>query len=166
PDAAVFRLDARVGSRRFVKPDRAGPRVEWPDEAVRLRGLAPTGVPGARVLDGASAAGRGWLLLRAVRGDNLAVASLAPETKVTIVADALRALHRLAPATCPFDHGAARRIARARALTDPGPVDDDNLDDANTGVPLGQMVARLLAPRHVLGDGGGPHRDTWRLTCI
>lgn len=158
-DAAVFRLDARDGSRRFVKTEPAGPLGELPDEAARLRWLATTGLPGARVLDVAAAAGRDWMLLSAVRGDNLAVAPFAPDAKVMLVADALRALHRLDPAACPFDHGAALRIERARARIDAGLVDEDNLDDANTRVPLDTIFARLLAQRPESEDRVVTHGD-------
>ncbi|MCA3777940.1 MAG: aminoglycoside 3'-phosphotransferase [Burkholderia sp.] len=158
-DAAVFRLDARDGSSRFVKTEPAGPLGELRDEAARLRWLAATGLPGAQVLDVASAAGREWMLLSAVRGDNLEMAPLAPAVKVTILADALRALHRLDPAACPFDHRAALRIARARARIDAGLVDEDNLDDANTGVPLDVLFATLLAHRPATEDRVVTHGD-------
>ncbi|WP_432626314.1 phosphotransferase [Burkholderia cepacia] len=104
------------------------------------------------------------MLLSAVRGDNLELARLAPASKVTIVADALRALHRLDPATCPFDHGAALRIERARARIDAGCVDEDNLDDANTGVPLDKLFARLLAHRPCTEDRVVTHGDPQRIT--
>ncbi|KAF1038439.1 MAG: Aminoglycoside 3'-phosphotransferase [Burkholderia lata] len=158
-DAAVFRLDARDGSRRFVKTEPAGPLGELSDEAARLRWLATSGLPGAQVLDVASAAGREWMLLSAVRGDNLEVARLGPAAKVAIIADALRALHRLDPITCPFDHGAASRIERARARISEGLVDERNLDDANTGVPLDELFARLQASRPLIEDRVVTHGD-------
>lgn len=157
--AAVFRLDARDGTRRFVKTEPAGPLAELRDEAARLRWLTTAGLPGAQVLDVASAAGREWMLLSAVRGENLEVARLGPAAKVVIIADALRALHRLDPATCPFDHGAPSRIDRACARMRAGLVDEDNLDDANRGLPLDELFARIQASRPLIEDRVVAHGD-------
>ena len=48
---AVFRLDARVGSRWCLKIEPAGRPGGLADEAVRLRWLATTGPLGAHVRD-------------------------------------------------------------------------------------------------------------------
>nr|WP_314547316.1 APH(3') family aminoglycoside O-phosphotransferase [uncultured Massilia sp.] len=125
-DADVFRLDAADGRPTlFVKMAEAGPLAELRDEAERLRWLAGAGIPCAQVLDTQHEDGRDWLLL--------------------LQAAALRALHALDPASCPFDHRAAQRIERARARMEAGLVDEDDLDNAHRGLAPAALFARLQA---------------------
>jgi aminoglycoside 3'-phosphotransferase-2 len=120
--AAVFRL----GDTLFAKSEPITPLAELPGEILRLRWLGSTGLPCPKIVDTCDFDGRHWLLMTAVPGQDLAHAQLPPETAVTMVAHALRQLHALDPATCPFDHRASIRIAAATARFEAGLYDGDD----------------------------------------
>ncbi|WP_028355383.1 APH(3')-II family aminoglycoside O-phosphotransferase [Bordetella petrii] len=150
-DAAVFRLEASGRPPLYVKTETAGSLAELPGEVLRLRWLAQQGIDCPRVLRTAQAAGRHWLLMSAVPGRDLASTPELPAARiVAIAAAALRALHGLDPAGCPFDHRRAVRIEHARARVQAGLVDESDFDDERMGQSAAQAYAALCAgqPAH------------------
>lgn len=148
--AAVYRTD----NGRFIKSEPAGPLAELPGEIARLDWLHGTGLPCPAVLDTAEYAGRHWLMMTAIPGRDLAQSPDIPaETAVTLVAGALRDLHALDIADCPFDHRVAVRVATATARFAAGLFDGDNPADGPA------HHAQLLANRPATEDLVVTHGD-------
>ena len=144
--ADVFRLRCRNGEELFLKREPVGTSSELPDEVRRLRWLRRNGLPGPDVLDAGTEDSRHWLLMRAVPGQDLASARhLAPQQVIDILATALRTLHRVPIAACPFDHRLEARIATARQRMNAGLVDEANFDDERQGRGAPEVFSELLA---------------------
>lgn len=158
-DAAVYRLERPGMPVLFAKAEGIGPHAELPGEIVRLRWLARSGVSCPQVMEETIHDGRTWLLMSAVPGRDLASSGLDPRRIVEIAADALRDLHRLDVATCPFDHNVDVRIGWASARMAAGLVDEDDLDDDNRGLTADALFARLQAQRPTVEDAVVTHGD-------
>ena len=157
--AGVFRLTFPGRPALFVKTAATAPVMELPGEAERLRWLAARGIPCAAVIDEVKEARRNWLLLSAVPGHDLAAATLEPAAIVKIMANALRGLHHIPTALCPFDHRAALRMAQAHARMEAGMVDEEDLDEERLGIPLQQLFEQLQATMPLTEDLVVAHGD-------
>lgn len=159
-DAAVFRVETSTAETLFLKTEPLGALGELPGEIARLRWLAAQGVPCPAVLDAAAGDTHQWLLMSALPGRDLASSpDLDAERIVALVADALRDLHRLDVAACPFDHRSANRIAEARARFEAGLVDESDFDDDRLGQSAAQVFDELLAKRPAREDFVVTHGD-------
>ncbi len=117
----------RAGSTHFIKSEPISPQAELPGEIARLRWLNGTGLPCPAVVDAADHGGRHWLLMTALPGYDLASTErVTAETAVRVMAAALRQLHALDVASCPFDHRAAIRVVAASARYHAGLYDGDD----------------------------------------
>ncbi len=127
--AEVHRLDDGRSSL-FLKSEPEHPLAELPGEADRLRWLGTQGIPCPQVLDTETTAGRNWLLMTALPGHDLASSpDLTTGEIIALSAAALRRLHSLDIATCPFDQRIEHRIAEARARLQAGLVDFADFDE-------------------------------------
>ncbi|MDH4988444.1 aminoglycoside 3'-phosphotransferase [Aminobacter anthyllidis] len=144
-DAGVFKLAADGRPTLFLKTEEAGEFAELPDEVARLRWLAGQGIPCPEVIVFETHAGQNWLLMSAVAGRDLVSQRTSPDKAIAIMADALRQLHALDVAACPFDHSLGRRIAVAKARVEAGEVDEDDFDDERLGQTAQQLFEELRA---------------------
>ncbi|WP_055049030.1 APH(3') family aminoglycoside O-phosphotransferase [Devosia sp. A16] len=117
----------RAGEAHFIKSEPISPLAELPGEIERLRWLHGTGLACPEVIHTAEHDGRHWLLMTALPGHDLASTSLLnAETAARLMAEALRQLHALDPASCPFDHRVGIRIRDASARYHAGLYDGDD----------------------------------------
>ncbi|MBB6464208.1 aminoglycoside 3'-phosphotransferase-2 [Aminobacter lissarensis] len=151
-DAGVFKLAAGGKPTLFLKTEVSGDFAELPDEIVRLRWLGSQGIPCPEVIVYETHAGHNWLLMSAVAGRDLVSQQSEPGEAIAIMAEALRRLHALDIAACPFDHRLGQRIAVAKARADAGEVDEvdeDDFDDERLGQTAQQVFEQLMARRPV-----------------
>ncbi len=158
--ADVFRVSHPGSVDLFVKSEVMGPLSELPEEVERLLWMRGMELPCPAVLDMQQHDGRHWLLMSAIKGRDLASATeLAPIQVIAILAQALRSLHALPWADCPFDHRPARRVMAAKARVDAKAVDEADFDDERQGLTAEQVFAQLVAAQPRTLDPVVAHGD-------
>lgn len=146
--ADVFRIRHGSGADLFLKSEPISALNELPDEIARLRWLNQHGMPAPAVLDATTENHRHWLLMTALPGRDLASATdLPPAQIVGIMATALRTLHQVPIAECPFDHRLGPRIATAKDRAIAGLVDEADFDEKRLGRTAMDLFQELLSSR-------------------
>lgn len=139
--AAVFRSTDGTRYARCVPAEVA---AELTGERDRIAWLATQGVPGPRVLDLRSDDVGACLVTGAVPGlpaDQLSAADLRACWKR--IADAVRALHEVPIAECPFHRDLDLMISVARTVVAVGTVNPAFLPVEQQTTPAPQLLARL-----------------------
>jgi aminoglycoside 3'-phosphotransferase-2 len=158
--AIVFRLRLIERPTLFAKAERSGIFCEILNEAARLRWMKAQGLPCPEVLGLEASAGCHWLLMSAVPGTDLAShRDLLPTEVIALVVAALRRLHAMATAGCPFDHRLSRRIALAKSRLSAGIVDSRNFDDEHLGKSPPALLEQMLGSRPEAADLVLAHGD-------
>ncbi|HJT43418.1 MAG TPA: APH(3') family aminoglycoside O-phosphotransferase [Rhizomicrobium sp.] len=146
--ATVLRLEAKGHPTLFAKTESIERFAELPCECARTRWLDSMQIGCPKILKEAKHADRYWALMSAVPGRDLAVSpELAPERIITVAAEALRSLHEVAVASCPFDHRLEHRIVHARARMEAGLVNEADFDDVRQGRPAAALFEELVQGR-------------------
>lgn len=126
-----------------LKIEDANPFSELADEAARLDWLTSQGIPCPSILARDFGPDTNWLLLRAIEGTDLASTTLAPAQQIVILAGALKRLHALDVARCPFDHRVDKRIVIAKARTRAGLIDESDFDERRLGRTASDLFVEL-----------------------
>lgn len=130
--AAVWRVDGDHQTL-FVKAAAVHGANELPDEVARLEWLARVGFASPRIIELVEAEGLHWLVMTAVPGADLTSMVVQPEALCLVMAQALRGLHALDIANCPFDNRLPRKLDAAAANVSAGWVDEDDFDEERVG---------------------------------
>lgn len=159
-DADVFHLTGEGRRSLFVKAEPLRPLSELPGEIERLRWLSSQSELGPTVEAEVHEAGRIWVLMSEIPGRDLASSpDLAPHQIVEIAADALRQLHSLDIAACPFDQRLATKLAQVEANVAAGLVDEEDMDDERLGRNAVSVLEEALASRPSTEDLVVAHGD-------
>ncbi|MFB2561806.1 APH(3')-II family aminoglycoside O-phosphotransferase [Rhizobium sp. IMFF44] len=146
--AHVFRLEADGRAPVYLKTELADALGELAGEVVGLRWLALQGLACPDIIAHETDGEREWLLMSALPGrDFVSAERLQPLERVRLLADALRRLHAVDIAACPFDHRLENRIAAAKARLLAGRVDEDDFDEARLGRSAEDLFHELQAKR-------------------
>ncbi|GAA5541463.1 aminoglycoside 3'-phosphotransferase [Ochrobactrum soli] len=143
--ANVLLLDHDAHEPLVLKIEPASTVSELADERARLEWLSAQGLPCPSVVAYERMADRHFLLMTRLAGSNLAssVGTLTPDRIVSILATALKALHSVDPAACPFDHRLEHRIKDARKRVEAGAVDEDDFDTEREGRTAEDLFSEL-----------------------
>ncbi|GAA4205727.1 APH(3'') family aminoglycoside O-phosphotransferase [Actinocatenispora rupis] len=137
----VFRSPDRTRYAKCASPARADLLAAERD---RITWLAGTGVPGATVLDWVADDAGAYLVTSAVPGvpaDRVSPAGL--RRAWPSVTAAVRRLHALPTAACPYDRGLGWMLARARDVVARGAVHPEFLPVEQRTTPPAELLARL-----------------------
>lgn len=157
-NANVWRFDGS-GETLFLKSERLHALAELPGEAARIAWLGKTAVPAPRLHEFFEADGHSWLLMSALPGTDLTHLTDRPDRLIEVLASGLRAIHALDPATCPFDHTLAPRLATGAANVEAGLVDESDFDTGHIGWTVPEVLDWLLANQPPGGDLVVTHGD-------
>ncbi|RCS24817.1 aminoglycoside 3'-phosphotransferase [Phyllobacterium salinisoli] len=150
--AHVLLLEHEAQPALVLKIEPASQVGELAGEVARLEWLAKHGLACPKVLAFEIQPERSLLLMTRLPGSDLAssVGKLAPERIVRILADTLKTLHAIDPASCPFDHRLDIRIEDARLRVTAGEVDEEDFDEEREGRTAESLLEELyrLKPTH------------------
>ncbi|MBB4095041.1 aminoglycoside 3'-phosphotransferase [Ochrobactrum pecoris] len=143
--ANVHLLDHTDLRPLVLKVEPASPVGELANEATRLDWLAQQYLPCPEVLAFEAGTEQSFLLMTRIPGIDLAsaVGSVPPDRIAHILAIALKSIHAIDPALCPFDHRLDIRIEDARKRVEAGAVDEEDFDDEREGQTAQDLFAEL-----------------------
>lgn len=145
--ASVFRLEAERRPTLILKCAEAFDDVDLEDEAGRLRWFAGRAMVPEPIACGATAQTQ-YLLMSAMPGANAAESGPThARSIVLLLAAALRELHALPVASCPFDQRIEAQITRARRAVAAGLVDESDFDEQRDGWSAADVLAEVERTR-------------------
>lgn len=158
--AQVFRLSGQDTSA-YLKLGPADLLGGLSHEAEATRWLLGQGIPAPECLYAGSHAGIDYLLTRAIPGRPADDPGWLtdPHRLIDGVAVALRRLHSLDPAHCPFDQRTDMKLRQLADRVARGLVDADDFDPANRGLPPATILNQLRADRPATDDWVVTHGD-------
>jgi len=158
--ADVFRLEAEGRVPVYLKTEFIDSLGELSGEVARLRWLASQGLACPQVIAHERDNEREWLLMSALPGaDLVSEEGMSPTERVHLLANALRRLHAVGIATCPFDHRLDNKIAEAKAHLFAGRVDEEDFDDERLGRSAQDLFRELEEIRPATEDFVVTHGD-------
>lgn len=143
--ANVLLLEHENKPPLVLKAEMASPVSELTDEVERLQWLTERGLLCPKILAFETQPECSFLLMTRLDGSDLASSfgKLSPEQIVQILATALKSMHALDPALCPFDHRLDLRLEDARARVEAGAVDEEGFDEDHKGCTAEGLLGEL-----------------------
>lgn len=144
--ADVYRLHCPGHPTLFVKRETLGSFSELARETKVLRWLAQMDFPAPRIVDACVEDDSQWLLMTALPGTDMAsTPTVSPDQLARECASALRRLHAVDPALCPFNRRLVVVIPLAERRVNGGIVDETDFDDQHLGKTANQLFAALIS---------------------